>query len=201
MLCNGVIILQYSSNALLQCNNSIIILQLHLCLYLHCKGPTFICVMGRQKEFFLIKCVFFLYTCISVRQFWFVWKGGFKLLSDLQLLWSGNMDMAFIFMAQERQQCDGKAQMPEMTADNTTLTVQTNTMQSQQANIKVWSSTGNRTRDEELHLWLCNLSFCSSLFLWMNGNHCEVLFGLSLCFFLLSHSLFFKVCCQLCVCT
>lgn len=46
------------------------------------------------------------------------------------------MDMAFIFMAQERQ-CDGKAQMPEMTADNTTLTVQTNTMQSQQANIKV----------------------------------------------------------------
>lgn len=64
-------------------------------------------------------------------------KGGLKLLSDLQLLWSGNMDMAFIFMAQERQQCDGKAQMPEMTADNTTLTVQTNTMQSQQANIKV----------------------------------------------------------------
>lgn len=47
------------------------------------------------------------------------------------------MDMAFIFMAQERQQCDGKAQMPEMTADNTTLTVQTNTMQNQQANIKV----------------------------------------------------------------
>lgn len=78
--CNGVIILQYYSNALLQCNNSIIILQLHLCLYLHCKGPTFICVMGRQKEFFLIKCVFFLYTCISVRQFWFVWKGGLKIV-------------------------------------------------------------------------------------------------------------------------
>lgn len=47
------------------------------------------------------------------------------------------MDMAFIFMAQQRQQRDGEAQMPEMTADNTTLTVQTNTMQSQQANIKV----------------------------------------------------------------